>query len=70
MDLQEFVAHFAEQFEETDASVFTPQTKYHELLWVMKNTMSQAKVMMLRVLSLLRICLTLLKNVHNGISSI
>lgn len=31
MDLQEFVAHFAEQFEETDASVFTPQTKYHEL---------------------------------------
>lgn len=31
MDLQEFVAHFAEQFEETDESVFTPQTKYHEL---------------------------------------
>ena len=31
MDLQEFVAHFAEQFEETDASVFTPQTRYHEL---------------------------------------
>ena len=31
MDLQEFVAHFAEQFEETDASVFTPQTKYHDL---------------------------------------
>lgn len=31
MELQEFVAHFAEQFEETDASVFTPQTKYHEL---------------------------------------
>lgn len=31
MDLQEFVAHFAEQFEETDASVFNPQTKYHEL---------------------------------------
>ena len=31
MDLQEFVAHFAEQFEETDASVFTSQTKYHEL---------------------------------------
>ena len=31
MELQEFVAHFAEQFEETDASVFTSQTKYHEL---------------------------------------
>ena len=31
MDLQEFLAHFAEQFEETDASVFTSQTKYHEL---------------------------------------
>ena len=31
MDLNEFVAHFAEQFEETDASVFTPETKYHDL---------------------------------------
>ena len=31
MELNEFVAHFAEQFEETDASVFTPATKYHEL---------------------------------------
>ena len=31
MDLNEFVAHFAEQFEETDASVFTPATKYHDL---------------------------------------
>ena len=31
MDLQEFVAHFAEQFEETDASVFTPETIFHEL---------------------------------------
>ena len=31
MELNEFVAHFAEQFEETDASVFTPETKYHDL---------------------------------------
>ena len=31
MDLNEFVAHFAEQFEETDASVFTPETKFREL---------------------------------------
>ena len=31
MELNEFVAHFAEQFEETDPSVFTPQTKYHDL---------------------------------------
>lgn len=31
MELNDFVAHFAEQFEETDQSVFTPQTKYHEL---------------------------------------
>lgn len=31
MELNEFVAHFAEQFEETDASEFTPATKYHEL---------------------------------------
>ena len=31
MDLNEFVAHFAEQFEETDASVFTPETRFREL---------------------------------------
>lgn len=31
MDLNEFVAHFAEQFEETDTSVFTPETKFREL---------------------------------------
>ena len=31
MELQEFVAHFAEQFDETDPSVFTPETKFHDL---------------------------------------
>lgn len=31
MDIQEFVAHFAEQFEDTDASVFTSETKFREL---------------------------------------
>ncbi len=31
MELNEFVAHFAEQFEETDASVFTPETKFRAL---------------------------------------
>lgn len=31
MELNEFVAHFAEQFEDTDPSVFTPETKYHDL---------------------------------------
>ncbi len=31
MELNDFVAHFAEQFEDTDASVFTPQTVFHEL---------------------------------------
>lgn len=31
MDLQEFVQHFAEQFDETDASIFTSQTKFHDL---------------------------------------
>jgi len=31
MELNEFVAHFAEQFDETDASVFTPETVFHEL---------------------------------------
>ena len=31
MELNEFVAHFAEQFEETEPSMFAPETKYHEL---------------------------------------
>lgn len=31
MELNEFVAHFAEQFEETEASVFTPELKFREL---------------------------------------
>ena len=31
MELKDFVANFAEQFDETDASVFTPATKYHDL---------------------------------------
>lgn len=31
MELNDFVAHFAEQFDETEATVFTPETKYHDL---------------------------------------
>ena len=31
MELNEFIAHFAEQVEETDASAFTPETVFHEL---------------------------------------
>ena len=31
MDLNEFVANFAEQFDDTDAVEFTAKTKYHEL---------------------------------------
>ncbi len=31
MELNEFVAHFAEQFEETEKEVFTPETKFREL---------------------------------------
>ena len=31
MEINEFIANFAEQFEETDASVFTPETKFKEL---------------------------------------
>ena len=31
MDLNEFVAHFAEQFDSTDASVFTPETRFREI---------------------------------------
>lgn len=29
--LEEFVALFAEQFDDTDASVFTPTTAFHDL---------------------------------------
>lgn len=31
MELNEFVAHFAEQFDETEADVFTPKTVFHDL---------------------------------------
>jgi acyl carrier protein len=31
MELNDFVAHFAEQFDETDASEFTPECEFHEL---------------------------------------
>lgn len=31
MELYEFVAHFAEQFEDTDKSLFTPSTKFREV---------------------------------------
>jgi acyl carrier protein len=31
MELNEFVANFADQFDETDASVFTPETNYRKL---------------------------------------
>ena len=31
MDFKKFVENFAEQFEDTDASVFTAETKYREL---------------------------------------
>ena len=31
MEIKEFVEKFAEQFDETDASGFTPETKFREL---------------------------------------
>ena len=31
MDINEFIGHFAEQFEETDAGVFNAETKFKEL---------------------------------------
>lgn len=31
MEIKEFIQHFAEQFDDTDASVFTPETKFREL---------------------------------------
>lgn len=31
MEIKEFIANFADQFDETDASVFTPETQFREL---------------------------------------
>lgn len=31
MEIKEFIEHFAEQFDETEASVFTPETKFRKL---------------------------------------
>lgn len=31
MEIKEFIEHFAEQFDDTDSSVFTPETVFHEL---------------------------------------
>lgn len=31
MEINEFIANFADQFDETDASVFTPEIKFREL---------------------------------------
>lgn len=31
MELNEFVVHFAEQFEDTEVSVFAPETNFREL---------------------------------------
>ena len=31
MELNDFLQNFADQFDETDADVFTPETNFHEL---------------------------------------
>ena len=31
MELEKFIKNFADQFDETDASVFTPETVFHDL---------------------------------------
>lgn len=31
MEINEFIQNFADQFEDTDASVFTPETVFHDL---------------------------------------
>lgn len=31
MEIKEFIQNFAEQFEDTDANVFTPETVFHDL---------------------------------------
>lgn len=31
MEIKEFIENFADQFEDTDAAVFTPETKFRDL---------------------------------------
>jgi len=31
MEIKDFIEHFAEQFDDTELSVFTPETVFHEL---------------------------------------
>lgn len=31
MEIKEFIQNFADQFEDTDVSVFTPETVFHDL---------------------------------------
>lgn len=31
MNIEEFITNFADQFDETDASVFTPETKFRDI---------------------------------------
>lgn len=31
MEIRDFIQNFADQFDDTDASVFTPETVFHEL---------------------------------------
>lgn len=31
MEIKEFIQNFAEQFDDTEASVFTPETVFHDL---------------------------------------
>lgn len=31
MEIKEFIQNFADQFEDTDANVFTPETVFHDL---------------------------------------
>lgn len=48
MELNDFVVHFAEQFDETDAAVFTPELFFRKsarLSWgVAKMTMGNVKI--------------------------
>lgn len=41
MEIKEFIENFADQFEETDASLFTPETNFRELEeWSSLSTLS------------------------------
>ena len=54
MEIKEFIQNFADQFDDTDASVFTPETKFKELEeWSSLTALSVIAMCVIRKLSMI-----------------